>query len=143
MSTSIEKVPGIGPATATLLADNGINNAEDLAAKRVGDLAAIKGFNTVRAAQVIEAARQQTGVAGVDTPAQAGTPSKKIKDKKDKEKKDKEKKDKKTKKSKDLKKKTAQGEKSKTVKDKKKSAPKKGKDKKKSAGSKKKSSKKK
>jgi len=133
MATAIEKVSGIGPSTSILLADHGINSAEDLAAKRVGDLAAIKGFNTIRAAQVIDAARQLTS-AIMDNSVVQVAPS-------DQE--NKEKKDKKKKKDKQKKKKAPSGEKSKAAKNKKKSAPKEGKDKKKSAGSKKKSSKKK
>jgi len=87
MTTSIEKVSGIGPATATLLADNGILSAEDLAVKPVGDLAAIKGFSSIRAGQVIEAAKQLTGIVVSDSPVQIVEPDKKDKGKKDKKKK--------------------------------------------------------
>ncbi len=132
MSTSIDKVPGIGPATAVLLADHDIFSAEDLAAKRVGDLAAIKGFNTIRAGQVIEAARLLIGAAVADTPVPPGKSSKKDKDKKveKKKKKDKEK-------NKDLKKKSSKEDKKKSTKTKK------SKDKKKSSEPKKRTSKKK
>ncbi len=133
MSTSIENVAGIGPATATLLSDKGIHSAEDLAAQRVGDLAAIKGFNTIRAGQVIDAAKQLTGTAASDNPVSADKPVKKIKDK--------DKKDKKKKKKKDQTDKSLKSEKKKSDKVQKKSLPKKDKDK--TEGSKKKSAKKK
>ncbi|MFO7765247.1 MAG: helix-hairpin-helix domain-containing protein [Pelovirga sp.] len=132
MSTSIEKVPGIGPTTAVLLAEHGILSAEDLAAKQVGDLAAIKGFNTIRSGQVIEAARLLAGTIVAEIPVPPGKSGKKDKGKKveKKKKKDKEK-------NKDLKKKSAKEDKKKSTK------AKKSKDKKKSSGSKKKTSKKK
>lgn len=131
MSTSIEKVTGIGPATATLLQNHGIHSAEDLAAKRVGDLAAINGFSSIRAAQVIEAAKQLTTAAVPDSPVLAAKP-----DKKDK-------KDKKKKKTKVQTKKSKKDEKRKSSKEKKKSSTEKGKGgKNKADGSKKKSAKK-
>lgn len=113
MSTPIEKVTGIGPQTAALLAGHGILSAEDLAAGRVGDLAVIKGFSAVRAEQVIAAAKQLIGVA-IAVGSEEDVPAAK---------KDKVKKDKKKKKNKDSKKKSAKSEK-------KKSSTKKGKDKK-------------
>jgi len=128
MSTSIEKVPGIGPATAAVLQNHGIHNAEDLAAQRAGDLAAIKGFNSLRAGQVIDAAKQLIAATVSDNPEPVVEPDKKDKGKKDKKKKNKE-----------LKKKSLKSEKKKSSKTKKKSSPKKGKDKKKPKGSKKKS----
>jgi transcription termination factor NusA len=53
MNTPILNVRGIGPAAATLLAENGISSAEQLAQQKVGTLAAIKGFSETRARQVI------------------------------------------------------------------------------------------
>jgi hypothetical protein len=140
MPTPIDNVTGIGPATATLLKHHDIHSAEDLAALRPGDLAAIKGFNSIRAGQVIDAAKQLTAAAMSDSPILAVEP-----DKKDKVKK--EKKDKKKKKSKDLKKKLEKGEKKKSSKAKKESSSEKGKGKgkgkNKAEGSKKKGAKKK
>lgn len=133
MSTSIENISGIGPATATLLSDKGIHSAEDLAAQRVGDLAAIKGFNTIRAGQVIDAAKQLTGAAVPNNPVSTDKPVKKNKDK--------DKKDKKKKKNKDQTDKSLKSEKKKSSKAEKKSSPEKDKDK--TKGSKKKSAKKK
>lgn len=133
MSTSIEKVAGIGPSTATLLQRHGIHSAEDLATQRPGDLAAIKGFNTIRAGQVIDAAKQLLAAAVSQSSVLVVEPDKKDKDKKGKKKK----------KTKDLKKKPPKGEKKKSSKTKKESSPKKGKDKKKPEGSKKKNAKKK
>ena len=136
MSTSIENVAGIGPATATLLSDKGIHSAEDLAATQVGDLAAIKGFNTIRAGQVIDAAKQLTGAAVSDNPVSTDKP---VQKNKDKDKKDKKKK--KKKKTKDQTDNSLKSEKKKSAKAGKKSSPKK--DKNKAEGSKKKSAKKK
>lgn len=120
MSTPIEKVTGIGPATATLLQNHSIHSAEDLAAQRTGDLAAIKGFNTIRAGQVIDAAKQLTGAAVANGSRQAAKLDKKDKDKRDK----------KQKQTKDLMKKSPKSEKKKSSKAKKESSSKKGKDKK-------------
>lgn len=58
MSKAIEDVAGIGPATAKILQESGILSADDLAARQVEEVAAIKGFSQVRAAQVIAAARE-------------------------------------------------------------------------------------
>jgi transcription termination factor NusA len=57
MSRSILEVKGIGPATAVLLAENGITTAEELAAKSPLQVAAVKGFSEARATQVIANAR--------------------------------------------------------------------------------------
>ena len=133
MSTSIENVAGIGPATATLLSDKGIHSAEDLAAQQVGDLAAIKGFDMIRAGQVIDAAKQLTGAAVSDTPVSADKP---VKKNQDKDKKDKKKK--KKKKNKEQTDKSPKSEKKKSAK-----AGKKDKGKNKTTGSKKKGEKKK
>lgn len=130
MSTAIEKVPGIGPVTAVVLATHGILNAEDLASRRNGDLAAVKGFNIIRAGQVIEAARLLTGATGEDASVPPGRSGKKDKDKKAEQKKKKSK-EKSKKKSKDLKKKSPKEDNKTSTKATKKSSPKKGKDKKK------------
>jgi hypothetical protein len=53
MSTSVLEIKGIGPAAAAILAENGITCAEDLAATTVLQIAAIKGFNEIRATQVL------------------------------------------------------------------------------------------
>lgn len=132
MPTSVDKVTGIGPQTAILLANHGINSAEDLAARRVGDLAAIKGFSVVRAGQVIEAARQLIGTVVTDNPDFVVTSAKKEKTKKNKDKK-----------KKDQTKKTPKNNKKSSSKGKKKSSDKDGGDKNKGKKSKKKSSKKK
>lgn len=57
MSKSILEVRGIGSSTATILADNEIVTAADLAAQKVSQVAAIKGFSDTRAAQVIADAK--------------------------------------------------------------------------------------
>ncbi len=58
MKTSINKVPGIGSATAKILALHGIKSAEDLAVITVNDLIAVKGFSDIRAAHIIQAAEK-------------------------------------------------------------------------------------
>ncbi len=57
MATPLEDVTGIGPATAKVLAEHGIASAEDLAARQVEEIALVHGFSTIRAAQVVAAAR--------------------------------------------------------------------------------------
>ncbi len=57
MSKTILEVRGIGPSTATMLAENGIVTAADLAAKKVSQVASIKGFSEIRATQVIADAK--------------------------------------------------------------------------------------
>jgi len=57
MSTPISQVRGIGPATAAILAENGIATAEDLAGKSIGEVASIKTFSETRATRVIEDAK--------------------------------------------------------------------------------------
>ncbi|MGR9106363.1 MAG: helix-hairpin-helix domain-containing protein [Gammaproteobacteria bacterium] len=52
MKHEITNVKGIGPATATLLAEHGIKTIADLAAASVDDLIAIPGFNEFRSKQV-------------------------------------------------------------------------------------------
>jgi transcription termination factor NusA len=58
MSKSILEVRGIGPATVAVLAENGIQTAADLASKKISQVAEIKGFSEIRAAQVITAAKE-------------------------------------------------------------------------------------
>eukprot|EP01155_Anaeramoeba_flamelloides_P058941 Anaeramoba_flamelloidesc84817_g1_i1.p1 GENE.c84817_g1_i1~~c84817_g1_i1.p1 ORF type:complete len:129 (+),score=38.36 c84817_g1_i1:288-674(+) len=57
MPTSIQNVRGIGPSTAEFLAEHNIVTAEDLAACKVAQVAAIKGFSDIRAKQVINDAK--------------------------------------------------------------------------------------
>ncbi len=93
MATDIEKVSGIGPATAAFLRSQGISSAEDLAGITVEQVAALKGFSTTRAEQVVTAAQQLLTPAASDSadePA-AGTKEKKKKDKDKKADKDKKK----------------------------------------------------
>lgn len=83
MSTSIQDVRGIGPSTAAILAEHNIVTAEDLAACKTGQVAAVKGFSDTRAKQVIAAAKTLTA---------APSAAKKEKTKADKKKADKTKK---------------------------------------------------
>ncbi len=66
MGTPLEKVTGIGPASAKLLMESGISSAEDLAARQVEEIAAVRGFSSIRAAQVLAAARELFVLKPVD-----------------------------------------------------------------------------
>lgn len=57
MATSLLEVKGIGPASVKLLAETGINSAEDLADAKLGRVIAIPGFSELRANRVMQAAR--------------------------------------------------------------------------------------
>jgi len=94
MNTPILNVRGIGPATAALLAENGITSAEELAAQKVGSLAAVKGFSETRSRRVIADAQALFAVVSTKTesnkettPAKETAKKKKTKDKKSAEKK--------------------------------------------------------
>ena len=71
MPRAIEEVPGIGPASALILQESGIHSADDLAARQVEEVAAIKGFSQIRAAQVIAAARELFVLTRVEEPTTA------------------------------------------------------------------------
>eukprot|EP01155_Anaeramoeba_flamelloides_P020351 Anaeramoba_flamelloidesa579325_12.p1 GENE.a579325_12~~a579325_12.p1 ORF type:complete len:129 (-),score=32.76 a579325_12:371-757(-) len=121
MNTPILNVRGIGPATAALLAENGITSAEELAAQKVGSLAAVKGFSETRSRRVI--ADAQTLFAAVSTktePNKESTPAKETSKKKKK-------KDTKPAEKKSAKKPNKKGDKKAVKKDKKKTDKKKGK----------------
>jgi hypothetical protein len=112
VATSILEVKGIGLATAKVLAENGINSAEELATAKLGTIMTIPGFSETRALRTIAAAEDVVRSApksSAKTPAKATkkktAPKKKSSPKKEKKKKkpakskkDKAKKDKKDKK---------------------------------------------
>jgi len=107
MPTDIDKVSGIGPHAAKILAENGIVSAEDLAASQIEEVAAIKGFSTIRAEQVIAAARQLFVLQrpeGEDQTEASASKAEKLKKKKGKKDKDKKKEKKSAKEKKDKKK---------------------------------------
>jgi NAD-dependent DNA ligase len=72
-------IPGVGPHTARVLAENGIDSVEKLNALPVETLATVPGFGLVRAASIASAA------ADLQAPA-ADRSKKKRKKKKDKRK---------------------------------------------------------
>lgn len=121
MSKTILEVRGIGPTTVTLLSENGIVTAEDLAGKTVSQVAAIKGFSEIRAAQVIADAKalvspEKTKESKKHKPEKKAVKKKKVAKKADKKKskeKEKVKKAKKTVKGDKKNKKTAKSKKSK------------------------------
>jgi phosphohistidine phosphatase len=87
---SLIEVKGIGPATAKLLADQGITSIEDLALAKLGAVTAVQGFSEIRAARVIDAAKallQGSEGAKEEKFSQAKIAAKKVGDKPKKEKK--------------------------------------------------------
>lgn len=90
MAKPIEDVKGIGPATAALLADSGIRSADDLAARQVEEIAAVRGFSQIRAERVLAAARELF-VVPADQPVVVIEPAEKKEKKEKKNKADKEK----------------------------------------------------
>jgi len=76
MNTPILNVRGIGPATADLLIENGITSAEQLAAQKVGTLAAVKGFCEARAQKVIADAQALFAVSTSEESEEESTPVK-------------------------------------------------------------------
>ena len=57
MAKSVLVVRGIGQSTAAILAENGIQSAEDLAGAKIEQLLCIQGFSETRAARVISDAQ--------------------------------------------------------------------------------------
>ena len=57
MAIPIENVKGIGPASALLLKEAGIESVSELAAAGIDRIAAVKGFSEIRAGKVIESAK--------------------------------------------------------------------------------------
>lgn len=106
-ASQLTKIPGIGPAAARILAENGFSTVAAVARATDKDLAQVPGFGAVRAAEVIN--RALSLLAAGDALEAGATPEtdKKSKDKKKKGKKGKKKgkKRKKKKKKKDGKKK--------------------------------------
>jgi predicted RecB family nuclease len=76
-------VPGIGEATADLLAESGIRSVKTLAGVSSEKLAAVRGFGPARAAAVQKAAK---GVLGSSEPAKKDRKKKGKKSKKGKKK---------------------------------------------------------
>ena len=93
MKPAITDISGIGPASASVLAEHGFSSIESLATTTVKALAAVPGFSAARAAKVIAA-------AGALLPEQADTGDKAEKNAPGRKKDKKEKKGKKDKKDK-------------------------------------------
>ncbi len=91
MAYVLEDVKGIGPASAALLRDAGIESAEALAAAPVSRVAAVWGFDTVRATRVIASAETLVGAETAGVPLQAPESPKPLTKKKDKDGKEKKK----------------------------------------------------
>lgn len=118
MSRSILEVKGIGPAAAALLAENGMTSVEELAAKTPLQVAAVKGFREIRAAQVIAHAQALLAEAPLiqGAPADMEKPPKEKKVKAEKGQGEKSKKKKKGKKEKEKKKEKKAGKEGKKAK---------------------------
>jgi outer membrane biosynthesis protein TonB len=84
MPKSILEVHGIGLTTAKTLAENGIKTASDLAGKTINQVAALKGFSSIRAKQVITAARALIAVDSQERIEEKKKPTAKSTDKKKK-----------------------------------------------------------
>ena len=82
MPKSILEVHGIGLTTAKTLAENGIKTASDLAGKTINQVAALKGFSSIRAKQVITAARALIAVDSQERIEEKKKPTAKSTDKK-------------------------------------------------------------
>jgi len=87
--SQLTRIPGIGPATARLLAESGFASIEAIANAAYGDLAKIQGFGEIRAAVVITAAQ---AIVSADAAPPAATASGKVKKHKNKKKQKKDKK---------------------------------------------------
>jgi nucleotidyltransferase/DNA polymerase involved in DNA repair len=72
MPTSLNRVKGIGPATAEKLEAAGLKSAEALAAATPEQLADVSGFGNLRAKQVIGHARQLVTEAVPDSAERSG-----------------------------------------------------------------------
>ena len=110
MPKSILEIPGIGEWTAKNLALHGFRSANDLAATTTDKLIAVQGFSNIRAAQIIQAAKDLLDVAVNNSgktqqkkSVGTGKSKKEQKSKKDKKKSSKKKHDKKKSKSKSTK----------------------------------------
>ena len=82
MPKSILEVHGIGLTTAKTLAENGIKTASDLAGKTINQVAALKGFSSIRAKQVITAAKALIAVDSQERIEEKKKPTAKSTDKK-------------------------------------------------------------
>jgi Tfp pilus assembly protein FimT len=124
MTTDLTGIRGVGPSTAEIFTNNGIQSVKDLACASIAEIMAIPGFRQARAEQVIAAAKSLLNKAGGN---QAEAVAKEKPGKKSKANKKKKDTRKDTKKSKANKKKDAKKSKSKN-KSSKKSKPQKSKD---------------
>ncbi len=85
--SQLTTIPGIGPAAARILTENGFASVAALAKAADVDLAKIQGFGTVRAALVIAAAQSLVAADGVPMPTASPKKVEKAKKKKKKKKK--------------------------------------------------------
>lgn len=85
MSTPINDIPGIGPATAAVLKKHGFHTAEDIASGDIKSLQTVPGFGPVKAKTTLATAKKLVGTAPSKKKA-AGKSEAKSKSKKSKQK---------------------------------------------------------
>ena len=73
MTIALTRIPGIGPSTAKVLAENGFKSAQQLAGTTIAQLAKVPGFGTARASRAINAAIELLAAAGDSTAKAAQT----------------------------------------------------------------------
>ena len=56
MTTATTDIPGIGPAAAKTLKENGFKSLQEIASATIDQLAAVPGFGPIRAGRIIKAA---------------------------------------------------------------------------------------
>ena len=58
MTTATTDIPGIGPAAAKTLKENGFKSLQEIASATIDQLAAVPGFGPIRAGRIIHAANE-------------------------------------------------------------------------------------
>jgi NAD-dependent DNA ligase len=74
MNSAITDIPGIGPAAAKTLMENGFKSLREIADTTIDKLAAVPGFGSIRAGRVIKAANEVLSNAA-DAVAEADKPA--------------------------------------------------------------------
>lgn len=81
MQSDLTKIQGVGPSTAEIFRNNGINSIEDLASASIADVMTVPGFREARASQVIASAKMFLAEVEADQPVKNKS-KKKVKKKK-------------------------------------------------------------
>ena len=75
MTIALTQIPGIGPSTAKVLAENGFKSAQQIASTTIAQLTKVPGFGMARASRAINAAIKLLAAAD-DSTAKAAQTSK-------------------------------------------------------------------